>query len=405
MKIYLVGGAVRDQLLGLPVTEKDWVVVGGSVEEMLALNYKPVGKDFPVFLHPETKDEYALARTERKEGRGYRGFVCTTSNVTLEEDLLRRDLTINAMAMDEKGQLIDPYNGASDLKARLLRHVSLAFEEDPVRILRIARFAARFYHLGFRIAPETYVLMRKMVREGMVNDLVPERVWAELERSLCEKNPSIFFQVLRECDALKTLMPEINALFGVPNPPKWHPEIDSGWHTYAVLEQAALLSYSPCVRFAALAHDLGKACTPLSIWPSHRGHEETGVERIQQLTQRIKIPKTYEKLAILTARYHSLVHKAQELTPTKLLELFEKTDAFRQHDRFLAMLLVCKADARGRPGHENDVYPQQAYLTRVLLSVRSLSAQQFVDEGLSGEAIAHALHHARLKVIEQCKQM
>ncbi len=404
MKHYLVGGAVRDQLLGLSVTEKDWVVVNGSVEEMLALKYQPVGKDFPVFLHPQTKEEYALARTERKAGRGYRGFVCTTSKVTLEEDLLRRDLTINAMAMDAQGHLIDPYNGEKDLKNRLLRHVSPAFEEDPVRVLRVARFAARFHHLGFCVAPETLVLMRKMVRDGCINDLVPERIWKELERSLCEKSPSVFFQVLRECGALKILMPEIEALFGVPNPPKWHPEVDSGWHTLYVLEQATLLSYSPCVRFAALVHDLGKARTSCLIWPSHRGHEEAGVECIQQLSKRLKIPKAYEKLGALTAGLHSLVHQSQELTAKALLELFEKADAFRRPERFLAMLVACKSDARGRPGHENEPYPQQEFLTRILFSLRSISTKKLIEEGLSGEAMAKALSEARIKVITQCKQ-
>jgi tRNA nucleotidyltransferase (CCA-adding enzyme) len=404
MKYYLVGGAVRDQLLGLPVKEKDWVVVGETAEKMLSLHYQPVGKDFPVFLHPETKEEYALARTERKEGRGYRGFVCATSvDVTLEEDLLRRDLTINAIAMDEKGKLIDPYGGEKDIKAKVLRHVSPAFEEDPVRILRIARFAARFHHLGFHVAAETKVLLKKMVRDGLANDLVIERVWTELVKSLSEKTPAVFFQVLRECGALKILIPELDALFGVPNPPKWHPEIDSGWHTYSVLAQAVRLSDSPCVRFAALVHDLGKGSTPLSIWPSHRGHEERGAEAIQQLGKRMKVPKAYQALAILTSRFHSLVHKAFELKPETILELFEKADAFRRHERFLAMLMVCKADARGRTGHEEDEYPQQAYLTRILLSLRSFSVQQLVDDKtLNGDAIAQALHQARIKVIEQC---
>lgn len=404
MKCYLVGGAVRDQLLGLQVKEKDWVVVGETVENMLAKNYQPVGKDFPVFLHPETKEEYALARTERKKGRGYRGFVCSTSpNISLEEDLLRRDLTINAIAMNPTGGLIDPYGGEKDLNARILRHVSPAFEEDPVRILRVARFAARFHHLGFYIAPETKALMRKMVRDGLAHDLVQERVWAELVKSLSEKSPSVFFEVLRECGALKILIPELDVLFGVPNPPKWHPEIDSGWHTLFVLAQAVRLSDSPCVRFAALVHDLGKGRTPLSIWPSHRGHEERGAAAIQQLAKRMKIPKAFEALAMLTSQFHSLVHKAFELRPHTILELFEKTDAFRRHERFLAMLVVCKADARGRPGHEEDEYPQQTYLTRILLSLRSLSVQQFIDAGLTGEAISQAVHQARLKVIEQCK--
>lgn len=404
MKTYLVGGAVRDQLLKLPVTERDWVVVGSTADKLLSMNYQPVGKDFPVFLHPETKEEYALARTERKSGHGYKGFVCHASpEVTLEEDLQRRDLTVNAMAIDENGNLIDPYDGLSDLKKRVLRHVSPAFEEDPVRILRIARFAARFYHLGFYIAPETYQLMRQMVRQGSVNELVPERVWNELVRSLTEKHPSIFFQVLHACGALAILMPEIEALFGVPNPPKWHPEVDSGWHTMMVLEQAARLSDSPVVRFTALVHDLGKACTPLTAWPSHHDHEEAGVARIHQLAKRMKIPKDYEVLGILTARFHSIIHKCWDLKPTTLLLLFEKTDAFRRPERFIEILIACKADARGRPAHENDAYPQQDYLMNMLQSLRSLSVKPFMEQGLTGEAIAKALQEARLEMIKQCQ--
>lgn len=427
MKTYLVGGAVRDRLLNLPIHEKDWVVVGSTVEEMLARQYKPVGKDFPVFLHPETKEEYALARTERKSGKGYKGFLCHASpEVTLEEDLLRRDLTINAMAMDNSGTLIDPYGGTEDLKNKLLRHVSPAFEEDPVRILRIARFIARFHHLGFTIAPETMQLMEKMVQEGCMNDLVPERIWAELNKSLSEKNPEFFFKTLRECGALSQILPELEALFGVPNPPKWHPEIDSGWHTYSVLEQAVLLTEDVAriepatvgadyirpsakhIRFAALVHDLGKGDSPLTQWPSHRGHEESGVKRIQQLSKRLKIPKVYEKYGILTARFHSQIHKCFEQKPENLLNLFQKMDAFRQPERFLDILMVCKADARGRPGHEKENYPQEAYLTKLLKSLLSISVKPFVEKGLAGNAIADALSQARLTVIseyqQQCQQ-
>lgn len=402
MKTYLVGGAVRDALLNQPIIEKDWVIVGGDAESIINMGYKPVGKDFPVFLHPETKEEYALARTERKTGRGYTGFACYASpEVTLEEDLQRRDLTINAMAMDHAGNLIDPYGGKNDLKNRLLRHVSPAFEEDPVRLLRIARFSARFHHLGFRIAPETEKLMRQMVRAGSIHDLVHERVWNELVKSLAEKNPVCFFQVLRECDALRILMPEIEALFGVPNPPKWHPEIDSGWHTYMVLEQATILSDSPLIRFAALVHDLGKACTAVGKWPSHHHHDESGVDQIKKLSQRMKIPKDYEKYGILASRFHSLIHRSQELTPATLLTLLENMDAFRQPNRFYDILTVCQADARGRPTHQNDPYPQKEYLTRLLTSLNQISVKPFLEAGLTGSAIATALNQARIEFIKQ----
>ncbi len=406
VKTYLVGGAVRDQLLGLDILERDWVVVGSDVETMLAQNYKPVGKDFPVFLHPKTKEEYALARTERKTGAGYKGFVCHASpEVTLEEDLLRRDLTINAIAMDDAGNFIDPYNGINDLKHKILRHVSPAFEEDPVRVLRIARFCARFHHLGFTIAPETAQLMRKMVRQGYMQDLVPERVWNELVKSLSEKNPEYFLKTLRDCGALKRIIPEIDALFGVPNPPKWHPEVDSGWHTYMVLEQAVKLSDSPLVRFAALVHDLGKATTFWLHWPSHHGHDDSGVEKIKQFARRLKIPKEYSELGILTASVHSSIHKCRELTSEKLLTLFEKADAFRRPERFLDMMIACKADARGRMAmHENDPYPQMDYLSELLKLLMNVSTKSFVEKGLSGEAIKNALHQARLDVIGQYKK-
>lgn len=405
MRTYLVGGAVRDQILGLPVIERDWLIVGSDVATLLSMNYQPVGKDFPVFLHPDTHEEYALARTERKTGTGYTGFSCHASpDVSLEEDLLRRDLTINAIAMDDSGVFIDPYAGINDLKNRILRHVSPAFEEDPVRVLRIARFAARFHHLGFSIASETMQLMRKMVRKGTMDDLVPERVWNELTRSLSEKNPAVFFQTLRDCGALKVIIPEVEALFGTPNPPKWHPEIDSGWHTYMVLEQAVKLSDSPIIRFAALVHDLGKACTDWCYWPSHRGHEEAGVLRIQTLARRMKIPKEYEILGKLTARFHSLIHKCRELTPELLLDLFEKVDAFRRPQRFYDILVVCKADARGRPTHEKDQYFQADFLENLLEALNQIPVKPFVEQGLTGEAIATALHQARLEMIHEYRR-
>lgn len=404
MKTYLVGGAVRDQLLGLPVVERDWVVVGSTVEEMLEQGYQLVGKDFPVFLHPETKEEYALARTERKTGLGYKGFVCHASpNVTLEEDLLRRDLTINAIAMDDKGRFIDPYNGMKDLTDKQLRHVSPAFEEDPIRVLRIARFCARFHHYGFHIAPETMQLMRNMVRNGEMQACVSERVWKECAQSLSEKDPVFFFRTLRESGALAILFPEIDALFGVPNPPKWHPEIDSGWHTMMVLEQATLLSDSPAVRFCALVHDLGKACTDWMHWPSHHGHDDTGIEKIKALAQRLKIPKNFEQMGILTSRFHTSIHKCKELSPAGLLKLFEKMDAFRRPERFFDILLACKADARGRPGHEKDEYSSLAYLKTRLALIMQVSVKPLIERGLIGAALADALHQARVAVLKAAK--
>jgi len=401
MKTYLVGGAVRDHLLGLPVSERDWVVVGASPDKMLALGYQSVGKDFPVFLHPRTKEEYALARTERKTGRGYKGFTCYAApEVTLEEDLLRRDLTINAIAMDENGRLIDPYQGIKDLKEYTLRHVSPAFEEDPVRVLRLSRFCARFYSLGFKVAPETQELASKMVREGTMEDLVPERVWSEIERSLAEKTPAAFFQFLREIGALARLMPELDQLFGVPNPPKWHPEIDTGVHMLMVLEQAAYLSSSPLVRFGALVHDLGKGCTPREAWPSHHGHDEAGVKLIQTLSARLKIPKVYEQLGVLVSRFHTLVHKARELKPGTLVQLLEKMDAFRRPERFYQLLAACEADSRGRLGFEKNDYPQRAFLMKIFEVIKNVSGKPWIDKGLSGKAVAEAVHRERVEIVK-----
>src|ERR1700723_1620419 len=331
MQVYLVGGAVRDALLGLAVKERDWVVVGGTREELLRLNYREVGRDFPVFLHPDTHQEYALARLERKVSPGYRGFAVEFGpEVTLEEDLARRDLTINAIAQGADGTLVDPYGGRRDLDARVLRHVSPAFVEDPVRVLRVARFAA----LGFRVAPETLELMRAMVERREVDALVPERVWQETEKALREPGAGDFFRVLRECGALRPIYPEIDALFGVPQPAQWHPEIDTGVHTLMVLDQAALLSPESKVRFAALVHDLGKGTTPREEWPSHRGHEERSVSLIEALAERLRLPGDYRELSVIVARYHGNVHRAAELKPSPILEFFERADAFRRPERF-----------------------------------------------------------------------
>ncbi|MEJ2509473.1 MAG: multifunctional CCA addition/repair protein, partial [Gammaproteobacteria bacterium] len=363
MDIYLVGGSVRDKHLGLPVADRDWVVVGATAEDMLRAGYRQVGRDFPVFLHPQTGEEYALARTERKTAPGYTGFnVHAAPDVTLEQDLQRRDLTINAMAETPEGELIDPYHGMSDLQARVLRHVSPAFVEDPVRILRVARFAARLVPLGFGIAEETLALMREMVANGEVDALVPERVWAELVRALGESRPSRFFEVLRECGALARLLPEVDRLFGVPQPEQHHPEIDTGVHVMMVVDQAARLSPEPAVRFAALVHDLGKGITPREQWPRHVEHEARGVPLVEALCERYKVPNDFRDLAVLVTRYHLHYHRAAELRPGTLLDLFQSLDAFRRPERFEQFLLACEADARGRPGYEERDFDQPKIL-------------------------------------------
>jgi tRNA nucleotidyltransferase (CCA-adding enzyme) len=405
MQVYLVGGAVRDSLLGLPVKERDWVVVGGSREQMLAAKYREVGRDFPVFLHPQTQEEYALARIERKTAPGYRGFsVEAGPAVTLEEDLSRRDLTINAIAQDAGGQLIDPFGGRADIAARLLRHVSPAFVEDPVRVLRVARFAARFAPLGFRIAPETLQLMRRMAQEGEIDALVAERVWAETEKALSEKAPADFFRVLRACSALRIVYPEIDALFGVPQPRKWHPEIDAGIHTLMVLERAAALSPDPAVRFAALTHDLGKGTTPPAAWPKHHGHEPRSVALIDALCARLRVPGAHRDLAVLVARYHGIVHKVGELRPSTLLEMLEHADAFRRPQRFADMLLACEADARGRTGFESEPYPQRAWLLAAARAAGAVRPDPAAAAGLRGEEIARLLRQRRLDVLGQLKR-
>jgi tRNA nucleotidyltransferase (CCA-adding enzyme) len=400
MQVYLVGGAVRDELLGIAVRERDWVVVGARPEDLRKLGYMPVGREFPVFLHPKTKEEYALARVESKVAPGYRGFTTHFSEeVTLEEDLRRRDLTINAIARSESGELIDPYGGVKDLKAGILRHVSEAFVEDPVRVLRVARFAARFGERGFTIAPETMSLMRTMVASGELNALVPERVWQESERALGEARPELFFETLRECGALEVIFPEVAALYGVPQPPRWHPEIDTGIHVMLALKAAVRLGASTPVRFAVLMHDLGKAATPREHWPSHHGHEEAGVVRIEVLAARLRVPKEHADLAVLTARHHGIVHRALELRPLTMLELLEKTDAVRRPERFRALLTACEADARGRTGLEECPYPQGALLRRAQEEIAAVSIPEEERLGLAGSAIKDMLRAKRLQAL------
>ena len=400
MQVYLVGGAVRDALLGLAVKERDWVVVGGTREELLRLNYREVGRDFPVFLHPDTHEEHALARLERKVAPGYRGFAVEFGpEVTLEEDLARRDLTINAIAQSADGTLIDPFGGRRDLEARVLRHVSPAFVEDPVRILRVARFAARFAPLGFRVAAETLALMRAMVERREVDALVAERVWQETEKALREPKAAEFFRVLRECGALQPVYPEIDALFGVPQPAQWHPEIDTGVHTLMVLDQAAALSPEPTVRFAALVHDLGKGTTPRQEWPSHRGHEERSVALIEALSLRLRLPGEYRDLSVIVARYHGIVHRAFELKPKTILEFLERSDAFRRPERFAQALLACEADSRGRAGLEAAPYPQRQYLAEARDAAAAIRPSPEEIAALTGAKIAERVQQRRLHAI------
>jgi len=405
MKIYLVGGAVRDELLGLPVRERDWVVVGARPEDLASQGYRPVGKDFPVFLHPDTSEEYALARTERKTGPGYRGFETRFApDVTLEQDLQRRDLTINAMARDpDTGELIDPYGGERDLRTRLLRHVSSAFVEDPVRVLRAARFAARFASLDFKVAPETLDLMRAIAAKGELDALVPERVWQETQRALETDSPSRYFEVLREGGALDVVFPEVAALFGVPQPEQWHPEIDSGIHTLMVIEQAARLTKDPIVRFAALTHDLGKGTTPREEWPRHIAHEHRSVGLIEAMCSRLRIPNAYRDLAVQVGRHHLLGHKAMELRDTTLLDLMEKLDAFRRPERFEQFVLACEADSRGRKGLEDRDYPQADMLRRAFHAAATAKLDAQARAGLDGPQIAARLREERLARISAAR--
>jgi tRNA nucleotidyltransferase (CCA-adding enzyme) len=405
MKTYLVGGAVRDRLLGRQATEHDYVVVGATPDDLVALGLRPVGKDFPVFLHPRTGEQYALARTERKTGPGYHGFETRFApDVTLEEDLARRDLTINAMASDDDGNVIDPYGGRRDLEARLLRHVSPAFIEDPLRVLRVARFASRFAGLGFTVAPATLELMRSIAASGELTALVPERVWVETERALGEQQPAVYFEVLRACGALEVVFPEIAALFGVPQPEKWHPEIDTGLHTMQVLEVAAQMSADTTVRFAALVHDLGKGLTPRAEWPSHVGHEAAGAALIEKLCARLRAPNDHRELAVLVARHHAKVHRVAELRPGTLLDLLEQTDAFRRGERFERMLLACEADARGRgPQLRVAPYPQAAMLRRVRDAAAAVRLDPAVVAAESGPVIAERMRSARIDAIRDAR--
>jgi len=403
MEIFLVGGAVRDALLKLPVKEKDWVVVGSTPDELLALGYRQVGKDFPVFLHPETKEEYALARTERKTGPGYTGFdVYAGEDVTLEQDLLRRDLTINAIAEMPDGTLVDPYQGQADIESRKLRHVSEAFREDPLRVLRVARFAARFHALGFSVAAETLQLMAEISSGSELQSLAAERVWRETQLALETGHPQVFFSVLRDCGALQVLFPEIDALFGVPQPEHWHPEIDTGIHTLLCLEQAALLSPQPETRFAALVHDLGKALTPEEYWPSHRGHEMKGLPLIDQLCERSGAPKRFRELARHVAQFHLHAHKAMELRPDTVVRLFESIGAFRKPDSFEQFLLACEADMRGRTGMELDPYPQAERLRDYFQAADSVSAAD-VEPEHSGKAIGKRIQELRIAAVKEIK--
>ena len=400
MQVYLVGGAVRDRLLGLPVRERDWVVVGARTTDLDALGYRRVGRDFPVYLHPQTNEEYALARTERKTAPGYRGFtVHADPTVTLEEDLQRRDLTINAMAEDRDGNILDPVGGRAHLEARVLHHVSDAFREDPVRLLRVARFAARFHHLGFRVAPGTRALMAAMVRNGEVSALVAERVWQETERALAEPDPSVYFEVLRDCGALAVVFPEVEALFGVPQPARWHPEIDTGLHVMLALDHAARRGFSTEVRFAVLVHDLGKGTTPPEQLPSHPGHEERSVALLQELCQRLAVPNRCRDLAIAVARHHGVCHRALELRPVTLLRLLESLDAFRASARVVPFLDACEADARGRTGLEDQPYPQRSLVEAVWQAARSVDTRSVAAPGLTGEALGEAIRKARLAAV------
>lgn len=404
MQIYKVGGAVRDRLLGRPVSEVDWVVVGASAEQMLEQGYRPVGADFPVFLHPQTGEEYALARTERKSGRGYGGFTFHASpDVTLEDDLIRRDLTVNAIAEDAQGQLIDPYGGQRDLEARVLRHVSPAFAEDPLRVLRVARFAARYAPLGFKVAEETLKLMRQLAESGELATLTPERSWKEISRALLEPRPDVFIQVLHDCSALAALLPEVEALFGVPQPAAHHPEVDTGLHVLSVLRQCAEHAQPLNVRWACLLHDVGKGLTPEAEWPRHIAHEHRGVRLIQAINERSKVPRDCAELALLVGELHTHSHRAMELKPSTLLELLQRFDVFRRPQRFAEFVAACEMDTRGRLGLEQRDYPQSAYLLGAAEAARSVAVQPLLAQGFKGADLGKALDRARLEALKSYK--
>ena len=399
MKTYLVGGAVRDKLLGLPVKDRDWVVIGATPKKMIEEGFEPIGENFPVFLHPKTKEEYALARTERKSGKGYKGFVFYSSpKVTLEDDLKRRDLTINAIAEDENGELIDPYGGEADLKNGILRHVSPAFVEDPLRVLRIARFAACF---GFKIADETIKLLRIISKSNELDTLTPERVWSEMEKALTGKYPTRFILALRSCNALKILFPEIDALFGIPQDKKYHPEIDVGRHTLMALNQSVQLSPDPIVRFSVLVHDLGKATTPKEQLPNHDGHETRGINIIDSFCERYKIPNKYHDLAACVSEFHIDCHQIQEMEPKEILERLEKLDAFRRPERFKKFLIACESDSRGRAGFEEKEFPQAKYFLNALEISRGVNVDLLANKSLKGKELGEALRKERIKILEE----
>ncbi|MGO1298443.1 MAG: multifunctional CCA addition/repair protein [Vibrio sp.] len=405
MQVYLVGGAVRDQLLNLPVHDRDWVVVNATPEAMLNAGYQAVGKDFPVFLHPTSKEEYALARTERKTGVGYTGFDCYfAKEVTIEEDLMRRDLTINAIAQDPQGNLIDPYHGIADIEQRQLRHVSDAFTEDPLRVLRVARFAAKLHHLGFSVADETVDLMRQVALSGELNHLTPERVWQEWHKSLTTPTPHKFLEVLKKCGALEYVLPEIDALFGIPQPEKWHPEIDTGIHTLMVAEQAAQLSHSPVVRFAAQVHDLGKGVTPKEEWPSHKRHCHTGIKIIKALCERVRVPGEYRDLALDVCEQHTNIHNALQLKPATLVKIFNKLKLWRQPQRLEQVLLACAADHKGRLGYEHLEYRSSEYVTQAFNIAAQINAQEVIKDGFTGKDISEEQSRRRIQAVANFKQ-
>jgi tRNA nucleotidyltransferase (CCA-adding enzyme) len=402
VKIFLVGGAVRDQMLGRTVTERDWVVTGATPAQMTEQGFRPVGQDFPVFLHPDTAEEYALARTERKQGHGYHGFVFNTDpSVTIEQDLARRDLTINAMARSSDGNLVDPYGGRQDLKARWLRHVSPAFAEDPLRVLRVARFAARYHWLGFRVAPETLDLMTALARSGELQHLTPERVWKEVSRALMEPSPSVFFATLEQCQALAEIMPELQALRGVPQPAAHHPEIDTLTHQYLVLEQCAKMQLSLTPRFAALVHDLGKAATPKSEWPQHIAHEKRSVDLARQVARRWRVPNDCRDLGVLVAEYHTHCHRALELKPATVWKVFRALDLNRKPERLEQFLDACEADARGRTGFEQRPYPQSAFLRGAARAASAVDVGALREQGHEGKALGEAIEKARIQQIRE----
>ena len=405
MDLYLVGGAVRDKLLNYPFSERDWVVVGATPDELIHKGFQQVGSDFPVFLHPETKEEYALARTERKSGVGYKGFqFFADTSVTLEQDLSRRDLTINAIAEDNEGNLIDPYNGQKDLNEKTLRHVSEAFVEDPLRVLRVARFAARYQHLGFTIAAETLSLMTEITASGELQYLTAERVWVETEKALRERSPRTYIEVLRQCNALKVLFPELERLFGVAQRADYHPEIDTGIHVLMALDQATALDNDTATRFAVLVHDLGKGITPKDVLPKHTGHEERGVQLVNDLCDRLKVPNRYRDLAVSVSRYHLLCHKAPTLRPKTILKILNGVGALRQPEKLAQFIRCCESDARGRLGFENTTYKSGIWLTKVFNAIQTIDNQEFIQQGLSGKALGEAIARKRQQIISDFKQ-